>query len=94
MQVTPTLQSKGMLPKNTLKSLHQTTNIQKKNGSLASGFILQVGSFKTLERANSLKNNLDAKGYPAFVMAPRVSEEGAVWHRVVVGKFLEKFENQ
>ena len=64
--------------------------LQKQGESLSSGFFLQVGSFKTLERANLLKNNLSKKGYLAFVVAVRISKESEIWHRVVIGKFAEK----
>ena len=45
------------------------------------GFVLQVGSFKTLEKANLLKKNLGKKGYPVFVEMARILGGDRVWHR-------------
>ena len=84
------LQSDNVNGKNILKPVAPKIETRKQGESLASGFVLQVGSFQTLETANSLKNNLGKKGYPAFVIAARLSEEGEVWHRVVIGRFKKK----
>ena len=76
--------------KNSLSSVAHKIETQKSGESLASGFVLQVGSFKTLERAKLLKNSLGKKGYPVFVFAARKTKEGEIWHRVVIGGFTEK----
>ena len=55
-----------------------------------SGFALQVGSFRMFERANLLKNDLSKKGYRVFIAAAEISEKDGIWHRVVIGRFLEK----
>ena len=51
---------------------------------------LQVGSFKALERANWLKNYLDKKGYPVFIVKVRILQKNEVWHRVFIGRFLQR----
>jgi len=84
------LQSNNVNTKKVLNSVDHKIDTRKQSESLASGFVLQVGSFKNLERANLLKNNLDKKGYPAFVMAAPISGEGEIWHRVVIGRFTKK----
>lgn len=62
-----------------------------KHGELfKSGFALQVGSFKALERANLLKNYLDKKGYPVFIVKVRILQKNETWHRVFIGRFLQR----
>ena len=58
--------------------------------SPSSGFVVQVGSFKNLERANSLKNDLSTKGYPVFVLVAKALEDSGTWYRVVIGGFAER----
>lgn len=48
-----------------------------------SGWIVQVASLKELERADSVKSDLIAKGFPAFIERAEVS--GQTYYRVRVG---------
>ena len=84
------LQPDDVNAKKVLNAVTHKIGVQKQGESLASGFVLQVGSFKTLERANLLKNNLNKKGYPVSVVAAQISGKGEVYHRVVIGRFTEK----
>ncbi len=65
-------------------------NVEKNVESVASGFALQVGSFRQLERAELLKDKLGKKGYPVFVAMARISGKDEVWYRVFIGRFTEK----
>ncbi len=58
--------------------------------SVVSGFALQVGSFHQLERASLLKEKLVKKGYPVFVVTVRIAGKDEVWHRVFIGRFLDR----
>ena len=84
------LQPDNMNAKKALNSAAYKIKDRKEDEPLASGFVLQVGSFKTLERANLLKNNLDKKGYPVSIVAAQISGKGEVYHRVVIGRFKKK----
>ena len=76
--------------KKSLNSVAYKIETREQSEPLASGFVLQVGAFKTLERAILLKNNLNKKGYSAFVTVARMSDAGEILHRVVIGSFTER----
>ena len=65
---------------------------QKEVDTLASGFVLQVGSFQEFQKADALKNKLINSNYPVFIVSTLVKEKGYTLHRVFVGKFLRKTE--
>ena len=64
--------------------------VGKRVESVVSGFALQVGSFHQLERASLLKEKLVKKGYPVFVVTVRIAGKDEVWHRVFIGRFLDR----
>ena len=64
--------------------------VGKRVESVVSGFALQVGSFHQLERADFLKEKLVKKGYPVFVVTVRIAGKDEVWHRVFIGRFLDR----
>ena len=84
------LQSDIVNAKKSLNSVAYKIETRKQSEPLASGFVLQVGAFKTLERAILLKNNLNKKGYSASLTVARMSDAGEVLHRVVIGSFTER----
>ena len=49
-------------------------------------YTVLVGSFRVVERANRLRDDLLAKGYSATVELVRIRNKG-LWYRVVVGEF-------
>ena len=55
------------------------------------GYVVQTGSFKKVEEAERLKNQLTAKGYKAFVRKADLGEKG-VWYRVLLGPMSTKSE--
>ena len=57
-----------------------------------SGFVLQVGSFQEVQKADALKNKLINSNYPVFIVSTFVKEKGYTLHRVFVGRFLRKTE--
>lgn len=50
-------------------------------------YMVQVSSFKKLSHARSLESRLKKKGYPAFVMSVKISEDKGRWYRVFLGKY-------
>ncbi len=72
------------------KSETVKVEVGKQVESVASGFALQVGSFRQLERAGLLKEKLVKKGYPVFVATVRIAGKDEVWHRVFIGRFLDR----
>ena len=84
------LQSDIVNAKKSLSSAAYKIETREQSEPLASGFVLQVGAFKILERANLLKDNLNKKGYSAFVTVARMSDAGEILHRVVIGSFTER----
>ena len=82
---TDSLKSKKALNLIALKN-----EFRNEGESLLSGYVLQVGSFKSFESAGLLKNQLTSKGYPAFVHQASTSGESEGWHRVIIGRFAEK----
>ena len=84
------LQSNNKASNDLLSSFARNKGARIKVSPLQPGFILQVGSFKTLARANLLKKNLIEKGYSTFVLPTSLSERGEVWNRVVIGSYAEK----
>ena len=72
------------------RSIVPPSKTQERSDILVSGFVLQIGSFKIFERANSLKNNMRDKGYPTFVVAVRLPVKDETWYRVFIGSFVDK----
>ena len=66
----------------------QTTSETLTNGS----YLLQVGSFKNADDADSLKAKLIINGMPAFIEAFKTSS-GDELHRVLVGPFSNSQES-
>ena len=65
---------------------------QKQVDPSTSGFVLQVGSFQEVQKADALKNKLINSNYPVFIVSTLVKEKGYTLHRVFVGRFLRKIE--
>jgi len=56
----------------------------------AQGFVIQVGSFQDLQRADVLKNKLAKYDYPVFISSTFLKNNGQTLHRVFVGTFSRK----
>ena len=65
---------------------------QNQSEPLTSGFVLQVGSFQELQRADDLKNKLINSYYSVFIFSTWVEEKRKELHRVFVGTFLTKID--
>ena len=78
--------------KNAMTTDTKNLDGQKEVDTLASGFVLQVGSFQEFQKADALKNKLINGNYPVFIVSTLVKEKGYTLHRVFVGKFLKKTE--
>ena len=65
---------------------------ENKSNSLSSGFVLQVGSFQQLKKADVLKAKMIAGGYSAFIVSALAKGKDYELHRVFVGNFLERIE--
>ena len=78
--------------KNAITPDTKNLDSQKEVDTLASGFVLQVGSFQEFQKADALKNKLINSNYPVFIVSTLVKEKGYTLHRVFVGKFLRKIE--
>jgi len=64
----------------------------KKSNALSSGFVIQVGSFRQLKKADVLKTKMIAGGYSTFVVSAVEKDKGYELHRVFVGNFIERVE--
>ena len=90
----------GSLTRQVIKSASKnvitpgTKNLegQKQVDPPTSGFVLQVGSFQEIQKADALKNKLINSNYPVFIVSTLVKEKGYTLHRVFVGRFLRKIE--
>ena len=80
----------SLKPINALNLIALKNEFRKEGKSLLSGYVLQVGSFKSFESASLFKNQLTDKGYPAFIHQASTSGESEGWHRVIIGRFAEK----
>jgi len=78
--------------KNVITSGTKNRDGQKLVDPSTSGFVLQVGSFQEVQKADALKNKLINSNYPAFIVSTLVKEKGYTLHRVFVGRFLRKAE--
>ena len=54
------------------------------------GFGVQVGSFRQLERARVLEEELKGRGYPVYVAEAKNPIAGKIWYRVFVGHHKDK----
>ncbi len=54
------------------------------------GFGVQVGSFRQLERARVLEEELKGRGYPVYVAEAKNPVAGKIWYRVFVGHYKDK----
>ena len=78
--------------KNVITRVTKNLEGQKQVDPSASGFVLQVGSFQEVQKADALKNKLINSNYPVFIVSTLVKEKGYTLHRVFVGRFLRKIE--
>lgn len=51
-------------------------------------YVVQVSSFRTIERAEILKAELDKKGYASFVGQTILPNNKGTWYRVNIGRYL------
>jgi cell division protein FtsN len=84
-------------PRNSLavsKNIRASNTIdiknKKKTDSSIPGFVLQVGSFQDLSRADTLKEKLTKSDYSVFISSTWIEEKGRPLHRVFVGTFFRK----
>ena len=61
------------------------------NSKLSDGYLLQIGAFRELERADSLLKQFSANGFDAFVEKISLTE-GQTAYRVRVGPYAERLE--
>lgn len=78
--------------KNVLAPGTKNLGGQKQAEASTSGFVLQVGSFQEVQKADALKNKLINSNYPVFIVSTLVKDKGYTLHRVFVGRFLRKTE--
>ncbi len=78
--------------KNVITRVTKNLEDQKQVDPSTSGFVLQVGSFQEVQKADALKNKLINSNYPVFIVSTFVKEKGYTLHRVFVGRFLRKTE--
>jgi hypothetical protein len=78
--------------KNVITRVTKNREGQKLVDPSTSGFVLQVGSFQEIQKADALKNKLINSNYPVFIVSTLVKEKGYTLHRVFVGRFLRKIE--
>jgi general secretion pathway protein D len=69
----------------TVESSHEN---ERPGGEGAQGYTLQVASMQTAEAAGQLINQLNGKGYAAYMVRSEV--EGTVWYRIRIGYFATK----
>lgn len=60
----------------------------KKNADDDKTYTVQVNSFRDLSRAQRLQNQLQKKGYPAYLLSVETSKKGEVLYRVFLGKYI------
>jgi cell division septation protein DedD len=51
-------------------------------------YIVQVSSFRTIERAETLKADLEKKGYASFIGQTILPNNKGTWYRVNIGRYL------
>jgi cell division septation protein DedD len=52
-------------------------------------FVVQVSSFKQLQRSQELKGALEKKGYPAFIGKTELPGNAGAWYRVYIGRYFD-----
>lgn len=75
------------------RNLAQTANRQNHATRPADGFVLQLGTFRERERADTLVRQLAEKGYEVFV-EPTLIQPGETAYRVRLGPYSEWFMAQ
>lgn len=66
-------------------------NLDFERAGVSKGYMVQVGSFRELDTARSLKTRLSKNGYYPFLMEAEIPGKG-VWHRVYLGRYANKEE--
>lgn len=56
-------------------------------------YVVQVGSFRAVEDARTLRDRLVRKNYPVFVQQADLGDKG-IWHRVRIGPYAESADAQ
>jgi len=52
-------------------------------------FVVQVSSFRTMQRAEVLKDALGKKGYASFIGKTELPDNKGTWYRVNIGRYLD-----
>jgi cell division protein FtsN len=52
-------------------------------------FVVQVSSFRTMQRAEVLRDALGKKGYDSFIGKTELSDNKGTWYRVNIGRYLD-----
>ena len=80
------------ISKNVIMSNSIPLKDDSNHNSLSSGFVLQVGSFQQLKKADALKAKMIAGGYSALIVSALAKGKDYELHRVFVGNFMERIE--
>lgn len=98
-QMFPTTNTKKQIPLGSLnkkrlnsseKKSKVNKNPERSQSDEISKFIIQVGSFKDMSRAEDLIKRLDKKGYETFIQEAEIPNKG-LWYRVFLRrKFIDR----
>ena len=72
------------------KNLTTASRVVSPENPIGAGFGVQVGSFRQLERARVLEEELKGRGYPVYVAEAKNPVAGKIWYRVFVGHYKDK----
>ncbi len=57
-------------------------------------FVVQVSSFRDEARAESLRSRLQKSGFDAFLTQTELADQGGIWHRVFLGRYVDEQKAQ
>ena len=80
------------ISENIITSSSMPLKDDNESNSLSSGFVLQVGSFQQLKKADVLKTKMIAGGYSSFIVTALAKGKDYKLYRVFVGNFMERIE--
>ncbi len=84
----PVVKPESRTVRKTVPATEQTIPKVTKTKPAGQEFAIQVASLKDPEKAKMLMSKFKEKGYPAFCQRSEVN--GATWHRVRLGPYLER----
>jgi cell division protein FtsN len=82
-------------PKNETKITPAETKIpkpQKENITESGSYIVQIGSYREEDTAQSSLKRLSEKGYQAHLKMKDIPQKGGKWYRVQIGPFKSRLE--